>query len=56
MYATTMMANGIEMSSVVTLNASRRLCEMPVMNMWCAQTVKLRMLAIARHGMMIFFA
>src|SRR5205807_142651 len=25
MYATTMMANGIEMSSVVTLNASRRL-------------------------------
>ena len=33
MYAMTMMANGMEISSVVTLNASRRLCEMPVMNM-----------------------
>src|SRR5436309_6620477 len=56
MYARTMIANGIEMSSVVMLNASRRLCEMPVMNMWWAHTVKLKMLAIAKHGMMIFFA
>src|SRR2546426_3712325 len=31
-------------SSVVMLNASRRLCEMPVMNMWWAHTVKLKML------------
>src|SRR5207244_10645909 len=52
MYARTMIAKGMEMSSVVMLNASRRLGEIPVMNMWWAHTVKLKMLAIARQGMM----
>ena len=56
MYARTMIAKGMEMSSVVMLNASRRLGEIPVMNMWWAHTVKLKMLAIARQGMMIRFA
>ena len=51
-----MIAKGIEISSVVMLNASSRLCEIPVMNMWWAHTVKLKMLAIARHGMISFFA
>src|SRR5207249_5813612 len=51
-----MIAKGIEISSVVMLNASSRLCEIPVMNMWWAHTVKLRMLAIARHGMINLFA
>src|SRR6267378_4326650 len=44
-----MIANGIEISSVVMLKASSRLGEIPVMNMWWAHTVKLKMLAMTEE-------